>query len=68
MTEQCYGFFFFFAYIDPLFIGGWKDIFQLVTSVNRKFLKVPPIHFSDPKAQFGEISGMGEIHSIREVV
>jgi hypothetical protein len=49
----------FFAYNDHIFIGGWKDISQLDTSVNGRPLKVPPIPFSDPKAEFWGNFGYG---------
>jgi hypothetical protein len=59
---------FFFAYHDPLFIGGWKDILQLVSNVNGRSLKVPPILSVIPRWNFREILGMVEIHFIPEVV
>jgi hypothetical protein len=41
--------FFFFAYNDPLFIGGWLDISQLVSNVNGEAFGGTSHPFSDPK-------------------
>jgi hypothetical protein len=44
--------FFLFAYNDPLFIGGWPDISQLVSKVNGDVFEGTSHPFCDPKEAF----------------
>jgi hypothetical protein len=43
---------YFFSYNDPLFIGGWIDISQLVSNVNGEAFGGTSHPFSDPKTKF----------------